>query len=61
MLSTDFLGLIKDFGIVMDEDEYNDVERNFQADKDNLKLYSLYFMFVNIFKGIQHEFSAESM
>jgi hypothetical protein len=33
ILVTDFVDVIKDFGIVLGEDEFNDVERNFKFNK----------------------------
>ena len=47
---TDFVDVIKDFGIMLGEDEFSDVERNFKFNKENLLLYPLYFMFINIFR-----------
>lgn len=50
ILVTDFVDVIKDFGIMLGEDEFSDVERNFKFNKENLLLYPLYFMFINIFR-----------
>ncbi len=59
MLVTDFIDVIKDFGIILGQDQFNDVERNFKFNKDNLKLYPLYFMFINIFKTYENSMSAD--
>lgn len=58
---TDFIHLISDFGIVLGEDELNDVERNFKYNKDNLQLYPLYLMFTNIFQTYQNALSNDQM
>lgn len=55
------MDVIKDFGIVLGEDEFNDVERNFKLNKENLQLYPLYFMFINIFKSYETTLSTDEV
>ncbi len=49
-MESDFLNILKKFGIYLIEEELNDLRRNFQAKEDYLYLYPIYFMLKNIFE-----------
>jgi hypothetical protein len=49
-MESEFLTILKKFGIYLSEEELNDLRRNFHAKEGYLQLYPIYFMLKNIFE-----------